>query len=133
MLGPADGVANRSRLVGSGGRGEGFRYFQKHVLRYSALLLHEFRGVPAEVTLQHLKNAPRMLQGFVRFESCRILRLSSTVFAVSAPRFRMARWLAGFFAARTLVEPGFRIVLALVRVPTGKETVGVFGIAKVFT
>src|SRR6478735_7502166 len=63
MLSPADGVTDGSRFVRAGSGSEQFGNFEEHILGNATVALHHLGRIALEVALQHLENAPWVLQG----------------------------------------------------------------------
>src|SRR3954469_25293686 len=132
MLGPAHRVADRASLVGAGSGSERLGCLQENILRNTAVALHHLWRVALEMTIEHLEYAPRVLQRWIGFVLGSILRLATTIFSVPAAGVAVSRSLTGLLLGRTLIQPTFRIVLLLFRIPAGEETIQVFSIPKIF-
>ena len=132
MLRPPDGVADRSRLVGPRPIDVVTGDAREHVARRTADAFDELRRVTREVLLQQLVHAARMLERIVAIGADQAGRLpAACVTEQTVPARRRLAALSGRLHA--LVQPGARVVLPLLLVPSGKEPVEILGIAEVFT
>ena len=61
-----------------------------------------------------------MLQCGVRMKFCGVLRLATAILAVATACIGMSGRLGGFSAWGAFVEPGFRIIFFLLRIPAGE-------------
>src|SRR5215831_19829210 len=91
LLRPSDRVTNRCRLIGTGSTHELIRNSLKQFVRNAANRFNHFRRVTSEMAFELLKNATPILECQVAFRKTEIV---------------------------PVIEPGFRIVLALLRVPS---------------
>src|SRR5581483_4833186 len=104
-------IADRGRFLRAGGVAEGFSNFQELVFRHAAMFFDELRRVARKVPLQHLVNAPWMLQRVIRVVLGFIGGFSAAVLAMSAAGARMTGHLAHrtLFLRRSLVQPRVRL------------------------
>ena len=122
MLGPSHRVANRRSFVRAGGGCECLGDFKKYALRNAAKALDHFRRVAGKMTLQDLEYATRMFKSGIGFKHRVILRLTATVFTVSASSLGMTGGVAipGLFDRSALVEPARWVILLFLGVPSGE-------------
>src|SRR5437879_10359529 len=94
MLRPSQGITNGSGLFRTRSRGEGFRHFDEHILGNSTAAFDHLWRVAREMAFQHLIDAARMLKRDVSLVLARILRLTASIFSMSATGRRVPRLLA---------------------------------------
>ena len=127
MLRPSNGVTDRRGFVPSRRQREDLGDFEKLFFRNSAQLLDKLRRVPRKVTLQNLKDAPRMLQRVILLRLVQLLRFSAAILFLSAAFDRMSRF--AFFRLGTFVQPGGRVVF--LPIPSGEESAEILGIFEI--
>jgi hypothetical protein len=123
VLGPADRVAERGRLLGRRVFADGLGDLQESLPRGAADLLDHLGCVLGEVAPEDLKDATLVLERRVRRARLALVRRRFPAGALS-DEAALAPTDGGVVYGRPLVAPGGRIVLVPLLVPAGKEPVG---------
>src|SRR5918997_1161545 len=123
VLGPADRVAQRRRLLGRRVLADGLGDRQERLSRGAADLLDHLRRVLGEVTLEHLKDATLVLERRVARARLTVVGVRMTAGAL-ADEAALAPPNGGVVDGRALVAPARRVVASVLLVPAGEEPVG---------
>ncbi len=139
VLCPADGINERGRAIRTRVLGEQLADTRELVCGHAAHLLHHLRRVAGVVALQHLKDAPRVLEGLVarrlaaavpalrsRETRCRRLRWRTPAAATSSNWSSRA---GGRADVHPVICPA-DVVVALLTVKAREHPVEVLGVAE---